>query len=115
MNLTGRFSYQIIGVGYSQLQVSNVTTQRIFIVEKVPTSSGNCYSNGGNTTVYIYVNPLPSAEIGSGVPVSVCISDAPFALTTGTPSGGTWYINGVQNNTFNPSALGAGTRTVRYG
>jgi hypothetical protein len=112
--LTTGEPYQIIGLGYSQLQVSNVTTQRTFIVEKIPTSGGNCYNNGGSTTVYIYVNALPTAEIGAGVPASVCISDAPFALTTGTPSGGTWYINGVQTNTFNPSALGAGTKTVRY-
>ncbi len=45
---------------------------------------------------------------------TVCIGDAPFALTGGTPAGGTYSGPGVSNGNFNPAAAGAGMHTITY-
>ncbi|MEQ1746989.1 MAG: BspA family leucine-rich repeat surface protein [Saprospiraceae bacterium] len=45
---------------------------------------------------------------------TVCISDAPFALTGGTPTGGTYSGTGVSGGNFNPATAGAGTHTITY-
>lgn len=45
---------------------------------------------------------------------SVCVETVPFALTGGSPSGGTYSGPGVSGNTFDPQAAGAGTHTITY-
>jgi len=45
---------------------------------------------------------------------SVCVNDAPFTLTGGTPPGGTYSGPGVSGNIFDPSVAGAGTHTITY-
>jgi hypothetical protein len=44
---------------------------------------------------------------------TVCSYDAPFNLTGGTPTGGTYYVDGVVSTAFDPS-VGAGTYQVVY-
>lgn len=46
-----------------------------------------------------------------GIPDFSCTSDAPFNLLAQHPNG-TFWINGNQNNVFDPQALGTGTHTV---
>ncbi|MCW5920772.1 MAG: Ig-like domain-containing protein [Saprospiraceae bacterium] len=45
---------------------------------------------------------------------TVCIDEASFGLTGGTPSGGTYTGPGVSANTFDPVAAGPGTHTITY-
>lgn len=52
-----------------------------------------------------------SASFSSLPPV--CAGSPSFALTGGSPSGGTYSGTGVSNNTFNPS-VGAGNYTITY-
>jgi hypothetical protein len=44
----------------------------------------------------------------------VCQSDPAFALTTGTPPGGTYSGTGVTGNTFDPALAGLGTHAITY-
>ncbi|MCW5920775.1 MAG: HYR domain-containing protein [Saprospiraceae bacterium] len=45
---------------------------------------------------------------------TVCIDEASFGLTGGTPSGGTYTGPGVSANTFDPAAAGPGTHAITY-
>jgi gliding motility-associated-like protein len=45
---------------------------------------------------------------------SVCITEAPFALSGATPSGGTYSGNGVSSGVFSPSDAGLGTHIITY-
>jgi gliding motility-associated-like protein len=45
---------------------------------------------------------------------NVCITVAPFALTGGSPGGGTYAGPGVIGGIFNPATAGAGTHTISY-
>jgi len=74
------------------------------------TSINGCTATASKTlTVYaapdVQLAPLPSA----------CLPDPPFALTGGTPAGGTWSGLGVNPVTgyFDPSS-GAGPHTITY-
>ena len=58
------------------------------------------------------VNPLPTVTMGAVG--TYCTTDAPFTLTQGSPSGGTYSGIGVSNNVFSPLVSGAGTRTITY-
>lgn len=44
----------------------------------------------------------------------VCENDAAFALTGGSPAGGTYYIDGVAKAIFDPAVEGAGVHTIDY-
>jgi uncharacterized protein (TIGR02145 family) len=61
----------------------------------------------------LLVNPLPVVQLADFVPV--CISVPPFALTGGTPPGGSWSGPGVNPSTgfFDPSS-GAGPHLITY-
>jgi uncharacterized protein (TIGR02145 family) len=60
----------------------------------------------------ITVTSLPNVQLS--VPAAVCISDPPFELTGGTPSGGTYYIDGVMSGTYFDPASGPGPHTIMY-
>lgn len=64
------------------------------------------------TVLNVTVNPLPVVSLN---PLSdVCLNDAPFALSGGTPPGGTYTGTGVAAGIFNPSTAGAGTHLITY-
>jgi gliding motility-associated-like protein len=63
-------------------------------------------------TKNIIVNALPTVTLWAINPV--CIASSAFALTTGTPSGGTYSGIGVTGNNFTPSTAGIGTHTIYY-
>jgi hypothetical protein len=83
------------------------------------TSSGNItvsYSNGSCSTesaaTIVTVNPLPTVSMS---PLSqVCVYNPAFALTVGTPAGGTYTGPGVTTNQFDPNTAGTGTHTITY-
>ncbi len=67
---------------------------------------------GNPVTFTITVNPLPTVALANLN--TVCDTDGSFALSGGTPTGGTYSGTGVTNNNFNPSTAGAGTYTITY-
>lgn len=66
----------------------------------------------GSASEVQVVNNLPAVVLN---PLgNVCNTAAPFALTTGTPTGGTYTGVGITNNIFSPSVAGLGTKVVTY-
>lgn len=91
------------------------------IASFTPTTTGtstisvSAYLNGclGNPTIFtITANPVPTVTLGTFN--NVCVNAPSFALTGGSPAGGTYAGNGVTNNNFSPAAAGAGTITITY-
>lgn len=63
-------------------------------------------------TAFITVNSAPNATLSS---FSTTCSNAPIqTLSGGSPSGGTYFVNGTSSTTLNPSMLGAGSHTIKY-
>ena len=65
-----------------------------------------------SATRNIVVLAAPSVTLGSFSPV--CANSAFFALSGGSPSGGTYSGNGINNGNFFPVLAGAGNDTVVY-
>jgi len=58
------------------------------------------------------VNGLPNLML---TPFNdICLYDTPFALTNGSPVGGTYSGNGVVSDTLNPFFAGSGTHLITY-
>ena len=74
-------------------------------------SNADCGS-GPSQSKAIILTSLPGVTL-TPFP-SVCTSTPAFALTGGSPAGGSYWIGGVQYTTFDPSVMGAGTFTVTY-
>ncbi len=73
------------------------------------TDTNSCQNN---TTFTINVSAAPTASL---VPfATVCLNDAAFALTGGSPSGGTYLGNGVVSGSFDPLLAGVGTHVISY-
>ncbi len=58
------------------------------------------------------VSEIITASI-TGLASGYCIDHAPLSLT-GTPSGGSFTVNGISANTFAPDILGVGSHSVEY-
>ena len=71
-------------------------------------------SNGCSDTATksIQVNALPSVNLSALS--NKCLNDASFALTNGSPSGGSYSGTGISSGSFNPSIAGTGTHSVIY-
>ncbi len=70
-------------------------------------------SNGSDTSIqYITVNPLPQVQFAALD--TVYTNTFPFALSGGTPTGGTYSGNGVSGGYFYPYLVSAGTYTITY-
>ena len=78
-------------------------------IESFLSYNGATYSIGSN----ISVNAMPQVTLW--LPNEVLQNSAPFVLSGGRPSGGTYFGDGVVNgNTFDPSKAGAGWHIVYY-
>ncbi len=65
------------------------------------TNAAGCSSS---STIYISVNPNPF--VGVSLPTdAMCSTDAPLTLSGGVPSGGSYFINGVQSINLNASGI----------
>jgi hypothetical protein len=73
-------------------------------------TDGNSCTN--SDTSNITVNSLPTVTLSSLA--AVCAGAPTFALTGGSPSGGTYTGTGVSSGNFDPSTAGAGTHTITY-
>jgi hypothetical protein len=74
------------------------------------TNANNCSATSTPTTVT--VNPLPTVTLASFT--AVCSTDAVFALSGGSPAGGTYSGTGVNGGQFDPATAGVGTFTITY-
>jgi photosystem II stability/assembly factor-like uncharacterized protein len=88
----------------SSITVSPTTTTTYSV-----TGVTNCTASA---SVTITVNPLPNTAL-SALP-TVCNYNPAFALTQGTPAGGTYSGTGVSGSNFNPATAGIGTTTITY-
>lgn len=65
-----------------------------------------------SSSVTVTVQPLPVVTFTPAS--SVCIDALPYALTSGSPSGGVYSGPGLSGGVFSPSSAGLGTHTIRY-
>lgn len=86
----------------------STSTAGTYTVTNSIAASGSCPATSSVST--ITVNPLPLVTLPAFD--DVCVYHPAFALTSGTPAGGTYSGNGVTAGTFNPSAVSAGTTVV---
>ncbi|MGB0404244.1 MAG: T9SS type A sorting domain-containing protein, partial [Salibacteraceae bacterium] len=73
-------------------------------------TDGNTCSDSSTQT--ITVNDLPTITLSALS--AVCVTESPFTLTNGSPSGGTYSGIGISSNTFNPSVADTGTHVITY-
>jgi hypothetical protein len=71
--------------------------------------SGSC---SATCTFMITVNALPMVSCPPSI--QACLFQAPFALTGGMPSGGTYEGDAVFNGIFTPAAAGLGFHSITY-
>ncbi len=102
----------------------------IYYGSGVDTATGYFHPSvaGAGTHIITYVNAggLCAAADTSSITVNTapvvslapfadaCINDAPFALTGGTPSGGSYSGPGVSGGMFSPAIAGTGSHTIVY-
>ncbi|MBI2259741.1 MAG: T9SS type A sorting domain-containing protein, partial [Flavobacteriia bacterium] len=65
-----------------------------------------------SSTVNTTVNPIPTVNISSIA--NICDTAETFTLNQGSPSGGTYEVNGATATEFNPGTGNIGTNTVVY-
>lgn len=86
----------------------NVTASGTYTV--TVTNSAGCTASQSATVNF---NPFPTVSL-SLAQDTVCVNTPAFALSGGTPSGGTFTGTGVTNNIFSPLIAGAGSHTIYY-
>jgi hypothetical protein len=74
------------------------------------TDANSC---SASATTTITVNPLPVVTF-TGTLTAQCLSSTTYALTDGSPAGGTYSGAGVTGSNFDASAVGVGTHTITY-
>jgi hypothetical protein len=60
----------------------------------------------------IIVNSLPNVTLNTFA--SVCLNDAPFALSGGLPAGGSYTVDGAASAQIDPSFIGPGNHQIVY-
>jgi len=71
-------------------------------------------ANGCNATATTSVTVFIQPVVSFTPLASTCVNTPPFALTGGSPAGGTYSGPGVSNGMFNPAAAGLGNHTITY-
>lgn len=79
---------------------------RIRVVSSAPATTGT--DNGSNLTI----NAAPNVTLQPFA--SVCSTASSFALSGGSPAGGTYSGPGVSGGNFDPSVAGSGTFSITY-
>jgi len=76
------------------------------------TVSGTTNGCTGTATAVVNISGGPNVTLSPFS--SVCVSAPSFALTGGSPTGGTYSGTGVSSNIFNPATAGNGPHTITY-
>jgi hypothetical protein len=94
---------------------NSATTQTTSVTASGSYSVSITDPNGcpGADTVEVTINPLPTVTL-TGNADSVCSVAAAFALSGGSPSGGTYSGPGVGGGSFDPATAGIGSHTITY-
>ncbi|MBI3509472.1 MAG: T9SS type A sorting domain-containing protein [Bacteroidetes bacterium] len=101
--------------GYMYLWNTSVTTEDISGVSAGTYSNTVTDTNGCTTFISVDLtdpNP-PSVTLALAVD-TVCAADGIFALSGGSPAGGSYSGTGVSAGSFDPSAANAGNNTITY-
>lgn len=91
--------------------LTNTTASPINVTYVYNINSSGCAANSQNVVVSVY--PLPTVSFTLAA-TDVCLQSPAFALTGGSPAGGTYAGPGVSGGMFNPSAAGLGQKTITY-
>ena len=85
----------------------NVTAADVFFATQ---TVGGCVSPSASAQTAPLVLPV----VTQAPFADVCINDAPFALSGGSPSGGVYSGAGINGGIFDPAAAGYGTFVITY-
>lgn len=102
-------TYWVNGVASTQFDPANVNIGVNSILYSIGT--GNCISYSNSQVITVYA--LTPTAINMPV-TQACINASAFAISGGTPAGGSYDINGVAAVNIDPASLGAGTFVVTY-
>jgi len=105
----------IPGATSDTLRITDLTNRET--VKVLLYNSNNCSSVDSlfSSTSYVNVYAYPTVSINDVK--KVYSNETPFVLSNrfgGTPTGGTYYLNGVQTQYFDPSTTPVGTYELRY-
>ena len=78
----------------------------------ISVTADNACGSSAPSTLNVIGNTIPVVTVASFG--RVCDNLSPFALSGGSPAGGTYSGTGVNSNTFDPSVSGDGTYFVTY-
>ncbi|MBL0105600.1 MAG: T9SS type A sorting domain-containing protein [Bacteroidetes bacterium] len=96
------------GIGVSNNEFDPTIGPGSYAIEYSYTDSNGCSSSASNQ---ITVTDAPVTTLNSFQ--NICSDAAPFTLTGGSPTGGTYFGTGVSNGMFDPS-IGSGTYQINY-
>lgn len=88
----------------------SASTAGTYTVTNSISAVGSCPASSETFTVV--VNALPNVALGTFQ--DVCVYNPAFALSGGTPAGGTYSGTGVSGGNFDPAAAGLGSETITY-
>jgi hypothetical protein len=88
---------------------TSTTTPVVATITVTPSADG---CTGAPRTFTITVNPTPAVSLTAFA--DVCRNAAPFTLTGGSPAGGVYFVNGVQQTVFNPANYTVGNHIILY-
>ena len=75
-------------------------------------AANSCGTGASSSGLSVTVNELPTVTLDAFDNVSV--NEPAFALTGGSPEGGTYSGDGVSNGMFNPAEAGEGSHVITY-
>jgi hypothetical protein len=108
LTATGATSY-VWNPGSSTTNPLTVTPTATTTYTVTGTDANGCVNSA---TIDITVNTLPTVTLTT--PQTVCVDDASFTLTGGSPAGGTYSGPGVTGSTFSPTGAGVGSAAIVY-
>ena len=88
----------------------SASTAGTYTVTNTIAAVGSCPADA--ETFSVTVNGLPAVALGNFT--DVCVYNPAFALSGGTPSGGSYSGTGVSGGNFNPATAGVGPETITY-
>ncbi|MES2398017.1 MAG: T9SS type A sorting domain-containing protein [Bacteroidota bacterium] len=91
--------------------LTNTTTSPVTVTYAYITNASGCAGGSQNVVVTVFNKPTVSLAPFTD---TVCFQAPAFALTGGSPAGGTYAGAGVSSGMFNPSTAGVGPISITY-